>query len=87
MATTDDTSTAGSSNPEQTLRQLIEAPRAKVLQAHAVMICVREALLYADSDDAVIYAEAATAAALLASDAAESLDSVRMQPLMVALAR
>jgi hypothetical protein len=87
MATTDDTSAARSGNPEQTLRQLIEAPRAKVLQAHAVMICVREALLYADSDDAVIYAEAATAAALLASDAAESLDSVRMQPLMVALAR
>jgi hypothetical protein len=85
MATTDDTSTAGSSNPEQTLRQLIEAPRAKVLQAHAVMICVREALLYADSDDAVIYADAASAAALLASEAAEALDSVKLQPLLAAL--
>jgi len=87
MATTDDTSTAGSGNPEQTLRQLIEAPRAKVLQAHAVMICVREALLYAEGDDAVIYAEAANAAALLASDAAEALDSVRLQPLFGARAQ
>jgi hypothetical protein len=85
MATTDDTSAAGSGNPEQTLRQLIEAPRAKVLQAHAVMICVREALLYADSDDAVIYADAASAAALLASEAAEALDSVKLQPLLAAL--
>ena len=45
------------------------------------------ALLYAEGDDAVIYAEAATAAALLASDAAEALDSVRLQPLLVAHAR
>jgi hypothetical protein len=81
MATTDDTSAAGSGNREQTLRELIEAPRAKVLWAHAVMICVREALLYAEGSDAVIYAEAATAAALLASDVAEALDSVRLQPL------
>lgn len=87
MATTDNTSAAGSGNPEQTLRQLIEAPRAKVLQAHAVMICLREVLLYADGDHAVIYAEAANAAALLANDAAEALDSVRLQPLFSALAR
>jgi hypothetical protein len=49
------------------------------------MICVREALLYADSDDAVIYADAASAAALLASEAAEALDSVKLQPLLAAL--
>lgn len=35
------------------------------------MICVREALLYSEGDDAAIFAEAANAAALLASDAAE----------------
>jgi hypothetical protein len=87
MATTDDTSPVESGNAEQLLKQLIEAQRAKVLQAHAVMICVREVLLYAEGDDAVIYAEAANAAAFLASDAAEGLDSVRLQPLLSALAR
>lgn len=57
----------------------------KVLQAHAVMTCVREVLLYADGEDAVIYAEAANAAAVLANDAAEGLDSVRVKPMLEAL--
>jgi hypothetical protein len=61
------------------LKQLIEVQRAKLLQAHAIMICLREELLYAEGEDAVIYAEAANAAALLASNAAEELDSVRLQ--------
>ena len=85
MATTDDTSPVESGNAEQLLKQLIEAQRAKVLQAHAVMTCVREVLLYAEGDDAVIYAEAANAAALLANDAAEGLDSVRLKPIVEAL--
>jgi hypothetical protein len=85
MATTDDTSTKASGKPEQMLGQLIEAQRAKVLQAHAVMTCVREVLLYAEGDDAVIYAEAANAAALLANDAAEGLDSIRLKPMLEAL--
>ena len=85
MATTDDTSTKASGKPEQVLGQLIEAQRAKILQAHAVMTCVREVLLYAEGDDAVIYAEAANAAALLANDAAEGLDSVRLKPMLAAL--
>jgi hypothetical protein len=85
MATTDDTSTKASSKPEQEIGQLIEAQRAKVLQAHAVMTCVREVLLYAEGDDAVIYAEAANAAAVLANDAAEGLDSIRLKPMLEAL--
>jgi hypothetical protein len=85
MATTDDTSTKASGKPEQMLGQLIEAQRAKMLQAHAVMTCVREVLLYAEGDDAVIYAEAANAAALLANDAAEGLDSIRLKPILEAL--
>jgi len=85
MATTDDTSTKASGKPEQVLGQLIEAQRAKVLQAHAIMTCVREVLLYAEGDDAVIYAEAANAAAVLASDAAEGLDSIRLKPMLEAL--
>lgn len=85
MATTDDTSAESSSNPEQMLRQLIETQRAKLLQAHAVMICLSEVLLYADGEDAVIYAEAANAAALLVNNAAEDLDSVRLRPVLSAL--
>lgn len=85
MATTDDTTKASAGKPEQMRGQLIEAQRAKMLQAHAVMTCVREVLLYAEGDDAEIYAEAANAAAVLANDAAEGLDSVRLKPMLEAL--
>lgn len=87
MAKTDDTSTVLSSKAQQLLERLIEAERAKLLQAHAVMTCLREVLLYADGDDAVIYAEAANAAAVLVNDAIEQLDSVRLQPAIEALRR
>ena len=73
------------SKPERLLGQLIEAQRARMLQAHAVMTCVREVLLYAEGDDAVIYAEAANAAAVLANDAAEGLDSIRLKSMLEAL--
>jgi hypothetical protein len=85
MATTDDTSSVSPGKPEQLLEQLTKAQRAKLLQAHAIMICLREALLYAEGDDTVIYAEAANAATLLAIDAAEEVDSVRLQPVFTAL--
>ena len=49
------------------------------------MTCVREVLLYAEGDDAVIYAEAANAAAVLANDAAEGLNSARLKPMLDAL--
>jgi hypothetical protein len=85
MAETNDTSKALPGKTEQVLGQLIEAQRAKLLQAHAIMICLREVLLYAEGDDAVIYAEAANAAAAVASDVAEGLDSVRLKPMLDAL--
>lgn len=85
MATTNDTSKALPDKPEQVLGQLINAQRAKLLQAHAVMTCLREVLLYADGEDAVIYAEVANAASVLANDAAEGLDTVRLKPLLEAL--
>lgn len=85
MAETNDTSKALPGKPEQVLGQLIRAQRAKLLQAQAIMICLREVLLYAEGDDAVIYAEAASAAAVLASDVAEGLDSVRLKPMLDAL--
>jgi hypothetical protein len=56
-----------------------------MLQAYAVMTCVREVLLYAEGDDSVIYAEAANAAAVLANDAAGGLDSIRLEPMLGAL--
>ncbi len=85
MAESNDTSIESSGKPEEVFRQQIEAQRAKLLQAHAVMICLREVLLYAEGADAVIYAEAANAAAVLANDAAEGLDSAKLQPLFGAL--
>ena len=85
MATTDHTTKALPGKPEQMLGQQIEAQRVKVLQAHAIMTCVREVLLYAEGDDAVIYVEAANAAALLANDAAEGLDTIKLKPLFEAL--
>jgi hypothetical protein len=85
MATTDHTSGASSGKPEQLLEQLMKARRTKLLQAHAIMICLREALLYAACDDTVIYAEAASAAAVLTNDALEGLDSVSLQPVFTAL--
>jgi hypothetical protein len=85
MGTVDDTSAELSSNPEQMLKHAIETQRARLLQVHAVMICLREVLLYAEGEDAVIYAEAANAAAQLANNAAEDLDSVRLEPVFRAL--
>lgn len=85
MAEINDTSINSSGKPEEVLRQLIETQRAKLLQAHAVMICLREVLLYAEGDEAVIYAEAANAAAMLANEVAEGLDSVKLQPLFGAI--
>lgn len=85
MAETNDTSPALPGKPEQLLKQLIETQRAKLLQAHAIMTCLHEVLLYAEGDDAVIYAEAANAAAMLASEVAEGLDSVRLKPVFDAL--
>ena len=87
MAETNDTAKALPGKPEQVLGQLIEAQRRKMLQAHAVMTCVRETLLYTEGEDAVIYAEAVNAAAELANDAAEGLDSVRLKPVLDTLGR
>lgn len=72
---------ANAGNPKQLLRRVIEPQRAKVLQAHAIMICLREVLLHADGADVVIYADAADAAAALTNDAAEGLDSVKLRAI------
>lgn len=84
MAETNDTAKALPGKRDQVLG-LIEAQRMKMLQAHAVMTCVYEVLLYVEGDDIAIYAEAASAAAMLANDAAEGLDSVRLKPMLEGL--
>ena len=60
MADTDDTSKARSQ-----LTGTIEAQRAQLLQAHGVLMCLYEVLLYAEGDDAVSCAQAAHVAANL----------------------
>lgn len=87
MARADDTSTAQPGKPRQPLAQLIESKRAKLRQVHAVMICLREVLLYADSDDAVTYAEAANAAVEMVNEVVEQLDSVHLRPMFETMAR
>jgi hypothetical protein len=84
MAETDDTSPASPGKREEVLAEFVEPQRAKLRQAHAIMICLREVLLYADDDDGVIYAEAANAAAVLTNDAAEGLDSVCLRAMFAA---
>ncbi|HEY7639622.1 MAG TPA: hypothetical protein VH814_07850 [Steroidobacteraceae bacterium] len=52
------------------------------LQAHGVLTCLYEVLLYAEGDDAVEYAQAAHAAAMLINKSVEDLDSVRITPMI-----
>ena len=70
----------------RSLQQAIEAERAQLLQAHAVIHCLYEVLLHAEGDDAICYAEAAYVAANLIDESVERLDSVRLRPLMDELA-
>jgi hypothetical protein len=81
MATTDDTSTPQPGKSQQPLARLIESKRAKLLQVHAVMTCLREVLLYADGDDAVTWAEAANVAVEMVNEVVEQLDSVHLRPM------
>jgi hypothetical protein len=68
------------------LQHHIQSQRTQLLQAHSVLACLYEVLLHADGDDAVVYAEAAHVAANLIIDTVEELDSVRIAPLLEALA-
>jgi hypothetical protein len=79
------TDTEGTSKIATRLEQTIEEQRAQLLQAHGVLMCLYEALLYADDADAVNYAQAAQAAANLVNEAVEKLDSVRLRPMLAEL--
>ena len=93
MANTDDTSKKQKGSvetPQRTPTQLerfLDVQRRKLLQAHSVMHCLYEVLLYAEGEDAVTYAEAAHLAAMLVDDVIEQLDSARLQPMIEAIRR
>lgn len=93
MANTDDTSkkqNASAETPKRIPTQLerfIDAQRRKLLQAHSVMHCLYEVLLYAEGEDAVTYAEAAHLASMLVDDVIEQLDSARLQVMVEAIKR
>ena len=60
------------------LEQLIKEQRANLISAHAVQHCLHQVLLYADDDDAVIYAEAAHVVAAMMNDIVEKLDPLKV---------
>jgi hypothetical protein len=64
------------------LEQAIEAQRAKLRGAHSVQKCLYEALLYADGEGAVTFAEAANVVATLVEEILDNLDSVHVRPLI-----
>jgi hypothetical protein len=68
------------------LEKTIEAQRQLQLQAHGVLTCLYEVLLHADCAEAVSYAQATYVARTLINKSAEELDSVRITPLLDALA-
>jgi hypothetical protein len=67
---------------QSALEQLISAQRAKLISAHAVQKCLYEVLLYADGEDAVMYAEAAHVVAALMEEAVDKFDPVHLRRVM-----
>jgi hypothetical protein len=81
MGTTDNTLRA-----LNRLDKTIDEQRKLLLQAHGVLTCLYEVLLHADGEEAVSYAQAAYVARGLVNTGTEAVDSVRIGPLLDALA-
>jgi hypothetical protein len=81
MGTTDDTLAA-----INRLEKTIGEQRSLLLQAHGVLTCLYEVLLHAECDEAVSYAQATYVARGLIDRSAETVDSMRIRPLIDALA-
>lgn len=73
--------------PTTLLEQTIERERSRLLHVHSVLHCLYEVLLYADGEDAVVYAEAAHLAAMMVDESVAQLDSTRLKPMIDALKR
>jgi hypothetical protein len=67
------------------LEQAIETERRRLLHVHGVLHCLYEVLLYADGEDAVLYAEAAHLASIMVDESVTQLDLTRIKPLIDAL--
>jgi hypothetical protein len=78
----DDMATSDHKGAQRALEQEINAQRAKLVSAQAVQKCLYEVLLYADGEDAVMYAEAAHVVATLMEDAVDKLDPVHLRQVM-----
>lgn len=74
-------------HPTTLLEQTIERERSRLLHVHSVLHCLYEVLLYADGEDAVVYAEAAHLAAMMVDESVAQLDSTRLKPMIDALKR
>ena len=101
MATTDDTSkkrvarkptasnvaaeTSRSTTALAHFEQHIESERRRLLQVHSVLHCLYEVLLYAEGEDAVMYAEAAHLAAMIVDETAAQLDWMTIKPMIDAV--
>ena len=72
--------------PLSQLEKTVQALRTQLLHAHGVLTCLYEVLLHADGEQAAPYAQATYVAASLINKSAEELDSVRIWPLIEALA-
>ena len=81
MGTTDETLQA-----LNRLEKAIAGQRHLLLQAHGVLTCLYEVLLHAECAEAVSYAQATYVARGLIDRSAEEVDSVRITPLLDALA-
>lgn len=69
------------------LEQTIETERRKMMQVHGLLHCLYEVLLYADGEDAILYAQAAQLGAELIDDSVARLDSSRIKPMIEAATR
>ena len=65
--------------------QHIESERRSLLQVHSVLHCLYEVLLYAEGEDAIMYAEAAHLAAMMVDETTAQLDWMRIKPLIDAM--
>jgi hypothetical protein len=80
----DDMATSDHKGAQSALEQAINAQRTKLISAHAVQQCLYEVLLYAEGEDAVMYAEAAHVVATLMEEVLEKLDPLSIRNVAAA---